>query len=121
MEKLESPGLASWIWDARTRAPTKILDECFALNTAQEANGVSKLHGTVSQHMFQPVWKGYFEELHVSYVTNGIHLPSWASSTMKAMYEKHFGDTFYEDQSNPDIWKKIYDVSDNEIWNLRAI
>ncbi len=53
----------------------------FALNTAQEANGVSKLHGTVSQKMFQPVWKGYFpEELHVGYVTNGVHLPSWATS-----------------------------------------
>ena len=34
----------------------------FALNTAQEANGVSKLHGTVSQQMFQPLWKGYFPE-----------------------------------------------------------
>ena len=32
----------------------------FALNTAQETNGVSQLHGTVSQKMFQPVWKGYF-------------------------------------------------------------
>lgn len=93
----------------------------FALNTAQETNGVSKLHGTVSQQMFQPVWKGYFpQELHVSYVTNGIHLPSWATSSVKAMYEKHFGDSFYEDQSNADIWKKIYDVSDDEIWNLRS-
>ena len=93
----------------------------FALNTAQETNGVSKLHGTVSQRMFQPVWKGYFpEELHVSYVTNGVHLPSWATSSVKAMYEKHFGESFYEDQSNPDIWKKIYDVSDDEIWNLRT-
>ncbi len=93
----------------------------FALNTAQEANGVSKLHGTVSQAMFQPVWKGYFpEELHVSYVTNGIHLPSWATSSVKAMYEKHFGESFFEDQSNPGIWGKIYQVSDDEIWNLRT-
>ena len=34
----------------------------FALNTAQEVNGVSKLHGTVSKHMFQPVWKGDVRE-----------------------------------------------------------
>ena len=93
----------------------------FALNTAQEANGVSQLHGTVSQHMFQPVWKGYFpEESHVSYVTNGVHLPSWATSSVKALYEKHFGESFFEDQSNGDIWKKIYDVSDNELWDLRT-
>lgn len=50
----------------------------FALNTCQEANGVSWLHGKVSQRMFAPVWKGYFpDELHVGYVTNGVHMPTW--------------------------------------------
>ncbi len=93
----------------------------FALNTAQEANGVSELHGTVSQQMFQPVWKGYFpEESHVSYVTNGVHLPSWATSQVKALYRRHFGDEFFQDQSNMERWQKIYDVSDNEIWELRC-
>lgn len=92
----------------------------FALNTAQEANGVSKLHGSVSQRMFQPLWKGYFpEELHVGYVTNGVHLPSWATSSVKALYEKYFGESFYGDQSNPDIWENIYNVSDDELWKLR--
>jgi starch phosphorylase len=93
----------------------------FALNTAQEANGVSQLHGCVSQKMFQPVWNGYFpEELHVGYVTNGVHLPSWATSSTKALYEKYFGESFYGDQSNPEIWKKIYEVSDNELWEHRV-
>ncbi|MBK5195446.1 MAG: alpha-glucan family phosphorylase [Proteiniphilum sp.] len=92
----------------------------FALNTAQETNGVSQLHGTVSKKMFQPVWKGFFpEELHVGYVTNGVHLPSWATSSVKALYEKHFGDSFFGDQSNPDIWKNIHNVSDDELWDLR--
>lgn len=92
----------------------------FALNTAQESNGVSKLHGKVSREMFQPVWKGYFpEELHVGYVTNGVHLPTWATSSVRALYEKHFDTSFYNDQSNPKIWGKINEVSDDEIWNLR--
>ena len=52
----------------------------FACNTCQEVNGVSWLHGKVSQNMFQPIWKGYSpDELHVSYVTNGVHLPTWAA------------------------------------------
>ena len=92
----------------------------FALNTAQESNGVSKLHGLVSQEMFQPVWKGYFpEELHVGYVTNGVHLPTWATSSVKRIYESNFDRDFYQDQSNPAIWKKIYDISDEDIWGLR--
>lgn len=92
----------------------------FACNTNQEVNGVSWLHGEVSKKMFAPIWKGYFpEESHVSYVTNGVHLPSWTSSEWKALYEKYFTKAFYEDQSNLKIWEKIYQVPDQEIWNLR--
>jgi len=92
----------------------------FALNTCQCANGVSYLHGIVSQKMFAPVWKGYFpEELHVSYVTNGVHMPTWATSEWKKLYEDNFAKEFYSDQSNVDIWKKIYDVPDEKIWETR--
>ena len=94
----------------------------FALNTAQEANGVSLLHGRVSRKMFQPVWKGYFpEELHVGHVTNGVHLPTWTSSTAKSLYLDHFDESFLDDQSNTDIWEKIYDVKDEHIWAHRKL
>ena len=94
----------------------------FALNTAQEANGVSLLHGRVSRKMFQPVWKGYFpKELHVGHVTNGVHLPTWASSTVKSIYNNYFDNTFINDQSNLDIWNKIHDVADEEIWKMRMV
>ncbi len=92
----------------------------FACNTCQEVNGVSWLHGKVSQKMFSPIWKGYFpEELHVSYVTNGVHLSTWAASEWKAVYEKYFGDNFYDDVSDSKMWQKIYDIPDEEIWNTR--
>ena len=92
----------------------------FALNTCQEANGVSFLHGEVSKKMFAPVWKGYFApELHVGYVTNGVHMPTWAASEWRRFYEKHFDGNFYRDQSNPKIWEKILSVNDEEIWNIR--
>lgn len=92
----------------------------FACNTCQEVNGVSWLHGKVSQHMFAPIWKGYFaDELHVSYVTNGVHLPTWAASEWKAFYEEKFGKDFLNRQDDRQLWAKIYDVPDEEIWNLR--
>jgi starch phosphorylase len=92
----------------------------FALNTCQEANGVSFLHGEVSKKMFAPIWKGYFaQESHVGYVTNGVHMPTWAASEWKKCYEKHFDKNLYNDQSNPAIWEKIYQVDDQEIWSVR--
>lgn len=92
----------------------------FACNTCQEVNGVSWLHGKVSREMFQPIWKGYFpEELHVGYVTNGVHLPTWTSSDWKAIYEKYFTKAFYADQSNMKIWEGVYQIPDQEIWQTR--
>ena len=92
----------------------------FALNTCQEANGVSKLHGEVSRKMFAPVWQGYFpEELHVGYVTNGVHMPTWAASEWKALYFKAFPKEWYENQSDPEMWKPYKDLPDETIWNTR--
>ena len=92
----------------------------FALNTCQEANGVSWLHGEVSKKMFAGVWKGYSpEESHVGYVTNGVHMPTWAASEWKEFYTKHLGEQLFEHQSDPEAWKGIFDVRDNEIWNMR--
>ena len=93
----------------------------FACNTCQEVNGVSWLHGKVSQSMFSGIWKGYFpEENHVGYVTNGVHFPTWCASEWKALYGKYFDKNFMFDQSNPKIWERIYNVPDEEIWNTRV-
>ena len=92
----------------------------FACNTCQEINGVSKLHGLVSQKMFAPIWKGYYpEENHVGYVTNGVHFPSWAATEWKKLYAKYFDASFLSDQSNEEIWHAIYNVPDEEIWATR--
>ena len=92
----------------------------FACNTSQEVNGVSWLHGKVSQEMFASIWKGYFpEESHVGYVTNGVHFPTWSATEWKQLYAKYFNENFLYDQSNPKLWEAIYNVSDEEIWKTR--
>ena len=92
----------------------------FACNTCQEVNGVSKLHGWVSQKMFAPIWNGYYpEENHVGYVTNGVHFPSWAATEWRKLYAKYFDAKFMGDQSNEQIWHAIYNVPDAEIWETR--
>ena len=92
----------------------------FACNTSQEVNGVSWLHGKVSQEMFSTIWKGYFpEEMHVGYVTNGVHFPTWSATEWKHLYAANFDENFLYDQSNPKIWEAIYNVSDEKIWETR--
>ena len=91
----------------------------FACNTCQEVNGVSWLHGEVSKKMFAGIWKGYFpEESHVGYVTNGVHMPTWASKEWQALYAKYFDKKFLSDQSNEKLWEDIYKVPDKVVWDL---
>jgi len=92
----------------------------FACNTCQEVNGVSKLHGWISQQMFAGIWNGYYpEENHVGYVTNGVHFPTWAATEWRKLYAKYFDENFMFDQSNQKIWEAIYNVPDEEIWATR--
>lgn len=92
----------------------------FALNTCQESNGVSWLHGEVSKKMFAGIWKGYApQESHVGYVTNGVHMPTWAASEWKAFYSERLGNAIFENQSDPEAWKGIFKCPDADIWNMR--
>lgn len=91
-----------------------------ATNLSQEVNGVSKIHGRVSREMFQQMWPGYFaEENHIGYVTNGVHLPTWADKRWQRLYENVMGADYLENQSDEAMWAKIQNVPDEEIWKIR--
>ena len=91
----------------------------FALNTCQEANGVSKLHGVVSQEMFAPVWPGFFpEELHVGYVTNGVHMPTWAGAEWQSLFAEVFGKDYVQTQTDEAIWSRVQSVPNERLWKI---
>ena len=116
----------------------------FLCKTCQEVNGVSWLHGRVSQQMFKGIWPGYMpaperldhaerthdewaeiynphpEESHVGYVTNGVHFPTWCAKEWQAVYAKYLGKDYIKDQSNEAVWENIYNVPDEVIWNTRV-
>ncbi|MEZ5045182.1 MAG: alpha-glucan family phosphorylase [Saprospiraceae bacterium] len=92
-----------------------------AIRLSQEVNGVSKLHGSVSQKMFNALFPVYqAEELHISYVTNSVHYPTWIANAWHQLYVKTFGPKFLTDQSNKSHWRKIHTVADETILDLRS-
>lgn len=91
-----------------------------AANMSQNVNGVSMLHGKVSQNIFANMYPGYLpEELYISYVTNGVHYPTWGSKSMKALQDKVFGEEFKTHHYDKKCFDGIYNVSDEDIWNVR--
>lgn len=75
-------------------------------------NGVSKLHGEVSQKMFAGLWPGYYpSENYVGYVTNGVHFPTWTSASWRALLcDKSYG---------MPVWERIKEIPTEEIWTIR--
>ena len=93
-----------------------------AIRLSQEVNGVSKLHGLVSQKMFNSLFPGYTaQEMHIGYVTNSVHYPTWIASEWHNLYTKTFGTGFLRDQANKEYWRKIHKVPDQEIMAIRDL
>lgn len=91
-----------------------------ACNMSQEVNGVSWLHGEVSKDILGSMWPGYFkDELHVGYVTNGVHAPTWTATNLRKIYNKYMGPSLETHNYDKNIWQKIYDVPDDELWEER--
>ena len=79
-----------------------------ALKLAQQVNGVSQIHGRVSQEMFQSLYPGYYtDEIHIGYVTNGVHYYTWTDKIWQQLYKNTFGNDFVHDQTSPFICNKL--------------
>ena len=91
-----------------------------ATRMSQEVNGVSKLHGDVSQGMFNKLWPGYLkEELFISYVTNGVHHPTWIAPEWKVIYKDLTGSVNF-DQTNRSLWEKLYALDDKKVYEIKT-
>ena len=91
-----------------------------ACNLSQEVNGVSWLHGEVSKDILGNMWPGYFKnELHIGYVTNGVHFPTWIATSLRRLYARYFADGFEGHVYNIPAWQKVYNIPDAELWEER--
>ncbi len=91
-----------------------------ACNLSQGINGVSMLHGEVSKTVLKDLYQGFLEkELEIGYVTNGVHYSTWTAQEWKEIHKKYFGESFPANQLDFDVWKNIYQVPDEEIWQIR--
>lgn len=92
-----------------------------AANLSQEVNGVSWLHGKVSQDILGNLWPGYLpEELHVGYVTNGVHYPTWTAPEWKEVHAEVFGEEFKTHHYDKSCFNGIRKVADETIWGIRT-
>ena len=91
-----------------------------AANISQNVNGVSMLHGKVSQDIFAHMYPAYLpEELFVSYVTNGVHYSTWTAPEWKPIHARVFGPDFQTHHYDRSCFEGIYQIPDEEVWETK--
>lgn len=92
-----------------------------ALRMSGQANGVSALHGEVSRKMWHEVWPDRpVEEVPVSSITNGVHLPTWLAGEMYELFNRYIGPDWLAQQDDPSVWQRFEDVPDEHLWNTHV-
>jgi starch phosphorylase len=88
-----------------------------SLRLSAHANGVSRLHGRVSRSMWQDIWpKTPVEDTPIDYVTNGVHVSSWASREITRLYDSYLGAEWNEDRDPVHIWQQVKQIPMSELW-----
>jgi len=91
-----------------------------AIRGSRYHNGVSRIHGGVSQQMLKDFWPQVApEENPLAYVTNGVHVPTFLAPEWDAVLERYLGVGWMHRLGHPGIWEKIRDIPDHIFWSVR--
>jgi starch phosphorylase len=91
-----------------------------AIRGSGAVNGVSQLHGLVSRRLFQGLFPRWPEvEVPVSYVTNGVHAPTWDSAEADSLWENSCGKERWRGALSS-LETCFRSVRDADLWQLRA-
>ena len=92
-----------------------------AIHGSGAVNGVSRLHGKVSRHLFEPLFPHWPEdEVPIGHVTNGVHMPSWDSAPADDLWTEACGKDRWLGTTET-LEQDIRRVSDSSLWQLRNV
>ncbi len=92
-----------------------------ALRLAGRANGVSRRNGIVAREMWKDLYPGKTaEEVPISHVTNGVHLPTWVSQRMSDVFTNHLGGDWRARQDDKAFWAKVSEIPDEVLWGAHV-
>ncbi len=93
-----------------------------ALKNSRRANAVSSLHGQVSRTMWTGLFPGrHEEEVPIGHITNGVHVHTWLAPPMRHLYDRHLGPEWAERSGEPEVWSRIENVNDGELWETHQV
>jgi starch phosphorylase len=93
-----------------------------AMRSSAAINAVSMLHGEVTRNMFAPLWPAVPPaDRPVRAITNGVHVPTWVSADVARLFERYIGPRWREEYEDPHVWRRVLDIPDEELWEVRSV
>jgi starch phosphorylase len=88
-----------------------------AMRLSRWRNGVSRRHGRTSRALWRHLWPGVPEdEVPIGAITNGVHVASWISPEMAALFDRYLGTRWRQRPGEAAVWDAINDIPDTELW-----
>lgn len=88
-----------------------------AIKMSSFVNGVSQLHGKVSQDLFSSLWPGVpQEEVPIIGITNGVHARSCVAKPTQELYDRYLGPKWSETPEDDRLWERMSKIPDEELW-----
>jgi starch phosphorylase len=89
-----------------------------ALRLSDGRNAVSELHGRVSRNIWHFLWPEIEddEDVPITYITNGVHTPTWMARRLRVLFDKYLGEGWLDRLDDPETWVKVDSIPDNELW-----
>jgi starch phosphorylase len=92
-----------------------------AIKCSRSTNGVSRRHGEVARGMWNPLFPDRLEaDVPITYVTNGVHLPTWMAPTMRNLLSRFLGHDWERHANDPNMWNHVDEISDIDLWDARC-
>jgi starch phosphorylase len=90
-----------------------------AMRGSRFHNGVSRIHGGVASQMEGYIWEQVpYKENPISYVTNGVHVPTFLAREWVNLFDTRFSE-WRNELLNPGYWNCIDEIPDHRFWSLR--
>jgi starch phosphorylase len=91
-----------------------------AMRLSGRRNGVSRLHGEVSRHMWRALWPDLPEQdVPIAHVTNGVHLATWVAPPMAALYTQSIGPEWMQ-ETDELHWQRAAHIPLDSLWAVRS-
>ncbi len=97
--------------------PHELSMTILGIRMAHYCNGVSQLHGEVARHMWQHLWPTRpVDEVPISHITNGVHLPTWIAYPKRQLYDRYLGPDWPEIDDQRKLEELVDKIPDEALW-----